>query len=67
VKKRDEIGFDVEIDELANSIKNVISGDSFSTDISRITKADLKNVTKKDDWQFDWKLELKIPREIFTN
>ena len=61
MKKRDKIGFDVEIDELTNSIKNVISGDSFSTDISLITKADLKKITKKDGWQFDWKLELKQP------
>jgi hypothetical protein len=66
VKKKDKIGFDVEIDELTNSIKNLISGDSFSTDIIRITKADLKNITKKDGWQFDWKLELKHPeRDIF--
>jgi hypothetical protein len=42
VKKRDKIGLDIEIDELTNSIKNVISGDSFSTDISQITKADIK-------------------------
>jgi hypothetical protein len=59
VKKRDKIGLDIEIDELTNSIKNVISGDSFSTDISRITKTDLKKITIKDGWQFDWKLELK--------
>jgi len=66
VKKRAKIGLDVEIDELTNSIKNVISGDSFSTDISRITKADLKNITKKNDWQFDWKLELKHPeRDVY--
>ena len=45
VKKRDKIGVGVEIDELTNSIKNVISGDSFSTDISRIAKADLKKIT----------------------
>ena len=66
MKKRVKIGFDVEIDELTNSIKNVISGDSFSTDISRITKADLKNITKKDGWQFDWRLELKHPeRDVY--
>lgn len=66
MKKRAKIGLDVEIDELTNSIKNVISGDSFSTDISRITKADLKNITKKNDWQFDWKLELKHPeRDVY--
>ena len=66
MKNRAKIGLDVEIDELTNSIKNVISGDSFSTDISRITKADLKNITKKNDWQFDWKLELKHPeRDVY--
>ena len=66
MKKREKIGLDVEIDELTNSIKNVISGDSFSTDISRITKADLKIITKKDGWLFDWKLELKHPeRDVY--
>jgi len=66
VKKRAKIGLDFEIDALTNSIKNLISGDSFSTDISRITKPDLKNITKKDGWQFDWKLELKHPeRDVY--
>lgn len=66
MKKRDKIGLDIEIDELTNSIKNLISGDSFSTDISRITKADLKKITVKEGWQFDWKIELKHPeRDIF--
>ncbi len=64
--KKDEIGLDFEIDELTNSIKNTISGDSFSTDIIRITKADLKEITKKNGWQFDWKYELKQPeRDVF--
>ena len=66
MKKRAKIGLDVEIDDLTDSIRNVISGDSFSTDISRITKADLKNIAKKDGWQFDWKLELKYPeRDVY--
>jgi hypothetical protein len=66
VKKRDKIGFDIEIDELTNSIKNVISGDSFSTDISRISKTNLKNIEQKKGWQFDWKLELKQPeRDVY--
>jgi hypothetical protein len=56
VEKKDKIGFDVEIDELINSIRNVISGDSFSTDISRITKTDLKKVTQKEGCSLtgDW-------------
>jgi len=66
MKKRENQGIDIEIDELTNSIKNVISGDSFPTGITRITKADLKTITKKNDWQFDWKLELKYPeRDVF--
>jgi len=66
VKKRAKTGLEFEIDELTNSIKNLISGDSFSTDISRITKADLKNITKKNGWLFDWKLELKHPeRDVY--
>ena len=66
MKKQDKIGFDIEIDELTNSIKNVISGDSFQTDISRISHSDLKKITTKNDWQFDWKLELKHPeRDVY--
>lgn len=66
MKKRAKIGLNFEIDELTNSIKNLISGDSFSTDISRITKADLKNINKKEGWLFDWRLELKNPeRDVY--
>jgi hypothetical protein len=66
VKKQNKIELDFEIDELTNSIRNVISGDSFQTDITRITKLDLKNITKKNGWLFDWKLELKYPeRDVY--
>ncbi len=33
---------DIEIDKLANSIENIITGDSFQTDVSLIDKNDLK-------------------------
>ncbi|PCI09480.1 MAG: hypothetical protein COB73_05490 [Flavobacteriaceae bacterium] len=57
---------DFEIDELTNSIKNIISGDSFQTNISRITKLDLKLITKRKGWLFNWKGELKHPeRDIY--
>ena len=66
MRKEKNIGIDIEIDEMTNSIKNVISGDSFSTDITRITKIDLKTINKKNGWQFDWKIELKQPeRDIY--
>ncbi len=66
MKEHEKQGIDIEIDELANSIKNVVSGDSFQTEISIITKADLKTVTKKNGWKFDWKFELKQPeRDVY--
>jgi len=59
-------GIDIEIDELTNSIKNVISGDSFQTEVSLIAKPDFKIITKKSGWQFDWKEELKHPeRDVY--
>jgi hypothetical protein len=48
---------DFEIDKLTDSILNRISGDSFRTEISSITKADLKSITKSKGWLFDWKYE----------
>ena len=35
------------IDKLTDSILNTISGDSFQTEVSRLTTTDLKNITKK--------------------
>jgi len=66
MKKHEEHGIDIEIDELTNSIKNVISGDSFQTEVSIIVKSDLKTITKKNYWLFDWKFELKHPeRDVY--
>jgi len=66
VKKKKHIGLDFVVDKLTNSIENVVTGDSFSTDISIISNADLKNVTKKNGWSFDWKSELKQPqRDVY--
>jgi hypothetical protein len=50
-----QIEQDFIIDKLTDSILNTISGDSFQTEVSRMTTADLKNVTKKNGWNFDWK------------
>ena len=66
MKKRRQRGLDFEVDKLTNSIENVISGDSFPTDVVIISKDDLVSVTKKNDWQFDWKYEFKHPeRDVF--
>lgn len=55
------IGLDFIIDKLTNSIENVVTGDSFKTEVSVLTKSELKLVTKKNGWLFDWKKELKDP------
>jgi hypothetical protein len=66
VKDKEEIGLDFIIDKLTNSIENVVTGDSFATDISLLKSTDLKNVSKKKGWLFDWKYEFKQPkRDVF--
>ena len=66
VKKHGQIPLDFVIDKLTNSIENVHTGDTFSTNITLLTTAGLKTVTKKNGWQFDWKYELRQPeREVY--
>jgi hypothetical protein len=65
---KDEInsGLDFLVDKLTNSIENVVTGDSFRTEVSIVSNSDLKTVTKRNNWLFDWKKEFKHPeREIF--
>lgn len=54
------------IDRLTNSVQNTISGDSFETEVLRLSMADLKLVTKKNGWNFNWKAEFsKNSKEVF--
>ena len=54
------------IDRLTNSIVNRISGDSFPTEVSLLTKSDLKAIQKKNGWLFNWKEELSfLDREVY--
>ena len=57
MKKNKRIELDFEIDRLTNSIQNTISDDSFLTEVSLLTMTDLKQVTKKNGWSFNWKVE----------
>lgn len=64
--KENESGLDFIIDKLTNSIENAITGDSFQTEISVLQNSDLKHLTKKNGWLFNWKEEFKNPiRDIF--
>ena len=56
----------IQIDRLTNSIINTISKDSFQTEILPVSKEDLKGLTKKAGWKFDWKSEAKLDdRKVF--
>lgn len=64
IKKKIELDFVV--DKLTNSIENVVTGDSFSTDITVISRNDLKITSKKNGWVFNWFTEYKQPeREVY--
>jgi hypothetical protein len=66
VTKRTQIALDFEVDKLTNSVENVVTGDSFPTQVTLVTNFDLKSITKKTGWQFDWKYEFKQPqREVY--
>ncbi len=61
MKKQKEIGLDFIVDKLTNSIENVVTGDSFATDISLLTSNDLKVISKTKGWVFNWRDEFKRP------
>lgn len=66
MKKSKETELDFIIDKLTNSIENVVTGDSFATEISVMTTNDLKTATKKNAWLFNWKNEFKEPaRDVY--
>lgn len=57
---------DITIDKLTNSIQNAISGDSFDTEVLELTQKDLKNVSKRKGWQFNWRTEMNMTdRKVF--
>jgi hypothetical protein len=65
-KQQVDTGLDFEIDKLTNSIENIVSGDSFPTEVSILTQSDLKNITKAKKWEFDWRFEYRQPeREVY--
>jgi hypothetical protein len=66
VRKQQKTGLDFTIDKLTNSVENVVTGDSFPTEVSFVSSADLKNITKKNNWLFNWKSEHKSPeKEVY--
>lgn len=64
--KQKKYHLDIEVDRLTNSIVNTVSGDSFPTDVHRVTHSDLKNTIKKNGWLFNWSAESKLnDRQVY--
>lgn len=63
MNKKVEIELDFEIDKLTKSIENVISGESFLTEIVLIKKEEGR-ILKKVDWNFNWKKELQDSNKL---
>ncbi|GBU29368.1 hypothetical protein R84B8_02932 [Treponema sp. R8-4-B8] len=57
---------DFEIDKITESIENAETGETLNTLVLSVTKDDLKEITKKNGWLFDWKLEFSYPdRQVY--
>jgi len=66
MQNKEQIEQNFIIDKLTDSILNTISGDSFQTEVSRLTSIDLKSITKKNGWNFDWKREFNdLQKEVY--
>ena len=61
MNKKYQIELDFLIDKLTNSIENINSGDSFPTEVSLLNVEELKKITKRNGWLFNWKSEFKKP------
>ncbi|MDR3020699.1 MAG: hypothetical protein LBU66_07335 [Treponema sp.] len=53
---------DFEIDKITESIENAETGECFETRVVPTDAENLKGVTKRNGWRFDWKLELSYPK-----
>jgi hypothetical protein len=66
MKIQKKIGLDFVVDKLTNSIENIITGDSFITEISLVSLSDLEKVNKENNWNFDWNFKYKQPqRDVY--
>ena len=57
------IELDFVIDKLTNSIENVVTGESFATEVSMLSKNELYLIVEKNDWMFNWIDEYKQPEK----
>ena len=66
MSRNSHIGLQFVIDKITNSVENAFTGDRFQTEVSIISKSDIKLLSDKKLWIFDWKAELRDPKkEVF--
>jgi len=57
---------DFEIDKITESIEGAGTGERFDTLVLPVGEADLRGVTKRNGWRFNWKLELaETNRQVY--
>jgi len=57
---------DFEIDKLTHSLEDASTSDILLTEVLPLEKADLKAITKKSGWKFNWKVEFLTPeRKVY--
>jgi len=54
---------DFEIDKLTHSLEDVTTGNILLTDVLPLEKTDLKVISKKTGWKFNWKTEFSNPNK----
>jgi len=58
--------FDFEIDKLTHSLEEASTGEVLLTEVLPLGNADLKVITKKSGWKFNWKTEFIAPeKQVF--
>jgi len=48
--------FDLEIDKITHSLEDTQTGEIFPTEILPLNKTELKDISKKSGWKFNWKI-----------
>ena len=54
---------DLEIDKLTHSLEETSTGDILLTEVLPLEKADLKVISKKTGWKFNWKTEFAVTKK----
>ena len=57
---------DFEIDKFIHSLEDASTGEILPTEVLLLEKVDLKSVSKKFAWKFDWQTEFSVPeKQVF--